>query len=111
MLDIRKYTSEIKGGISSLSFFLLMIYIIIPAVDLIRGISTGHVIAEIINAPLLILSIPLYILYSYIGFGLDAIFNTGIGYESLGVFPLGIIFMEVFDILYFFFIGFIFFNF
>ena len=101
----KKVLSEFKGGIISLSFFLLMTYLIIPALDLIRITDIGHIIAEIINAPFLILSIPLYIFYSYIGFGLDAIFNTGVGYESLGMFTLGILFMKVFSAIYFFFVG------
>ena len=105
VLNIKKNSSEIKGGIISLSFFLFMTYFIIPSLDLLRVTASGYVIAEIINAPLLILSIPLYIFYSYIGFGLDAIYNTGVGYESLSVFLLGIIFMKVFNIFYFFFVG------
>ena len=93
-----------KGGIISLLIFLLN-FLINPFFEQIRTTSIGFIIVEIINAPILILSIPLYIIYSYIGFFLDMIFQTGIGYESLSVFPLGIIFMKVFSIVYFFSLG------
>ena len=81
----------VKGGIASLSLYLLMRFVINPLLDSMRISSGGHIITEIINAPILIVSIPLLFLYSIIGFGLDAVFHTGIGYESLNAFPLGVI--------------------
>lgn len=100
-----KIPTWIKGGIISLCFFLIMTYIISPLLDPIRVSSSGHIIAEIINAPFLILSIPLFIIYSFIGFFLEAIFDTGIGYESLSLFPVGVIFMKIFSPVYFFMVG------
>jgi len=94
-----------KGGIFGLSIFLLISVVISPLLESIRTSPVGHMMAEVISAPILIASIPLLILYSYIGFFLDAIFNTGVGYESLAVFPLGVIFMKVFSFIYFFLIG------
>ena len=101
----KKIALWIKGGITSLSFFLLMTYVISPLLNSIKASTLRNIIAEIINAPFLIISIPLFIVYSLIGFGLDAIFNTEIGYESLSLFPIGVIFMEIFSIIYFFMVG------
>ncbi|MCK5629560.1 MAG: hypothetical protein KAI26_02990 [Nanoarchaeota archaeon] len=105
MINVKQILLWVKGGIASLSLYLLMRFVINPLLDSMRISSAGHIITEIINAPILIVSIPLLFLYSIIGFGLDAVFHTGIGYESLNAFPLGIIFMEVFNLFYFFFIG------
>jgi len=105
MLDIRKIPLWVKGGFISLSVFLLMNFLISPLLEIIRVSSIGHIIAEIITAPFLIISIPLFLSYALIGFLLDMIFNTGVGYESLGVFPLGVIFMQVLNLVYYFLVG------
>ncbi|HCC23249.1 TPA: hypothetical protein DF272_03655 [Candidatus Falkowbacteria bacterium] len=62
-------------------------------------------LAVIVRGGLLVVMIPLYILFSYIGFILDAIFHTGVGYESLGVFPAGVMFMKAVGLVYFFTVG------
>ena len=94
MLKINKIPLWFKGGITSLLIYLLINFLI-----------QEKFLSEILSAILLIFSIPLLIFYAYIGFGIDMIFNTGIGYESLGMFPQGIIFMKVSSIIYFFFVG------
>ncbi|MEA3514354.1 MAG: hypothetical protein U9R34_02680 [Nanoarchaeota archaeon] len=105
MINVKQILLWVKGGITTLSLYLLMRFVINPLLDSMRTSSASHIITEIINAPILIISIPLLFLYSIIGFGLDAVFHTGIGYESLNAFPIGIIVMEVFNLFYFFFVG------
>ncbi|MCK4997180.1 hypothetical protein KAS08_02655 [Candidatus Pacearchaeota archaeon] len=105
MKNIKKYISYISGGIICSTIYLLLNYIINPFLDLNLTSPTGHIISEIINAPILIISIPLFIFYAATGFILDAIFHTGIGYESLGAFTFGIIFMKILNIFYFFLVG------
>lgn len=105
MINIKKIPLWIKAGSISLSIYLLMNYIISPLSDSIRGSAGGHIIAEIISAPILISMIPLFIFYAVVGFGLDAIFHTGMGYESLSAFPLGVIFVNIFSAIYYFSIG------
>ncbi|HIG95093.1 MAG TPA: hypothetical protein HA283_03205 [Nanoarchaeota archaeon] len=100
MFKINKIPLWFKGGCLS-SLFYILITFLISHFDSIKE----NILVRIITVPLLILSLPLLILYAYIGFAIDLIFNTGVGYESLGMFPQGIIFMKISSIIYFFFVG------
>jgi len=94
---MKKIIQFTLAGTASLSIYLLSIQI--PTIQ-------NYILSEIINTPFLILSIPLYIIYATLGFALDIIFNTGIGYESLSIFPAGKIFIQITSYIYYILIGF-----
>jgi hypothetical protein len=102
---MRKIPTWLKGGIISLLIYQMDLVVILPFLETIQSSVFGYAISEIIAAPFLIVSIPLYIFYSYLGFLLEAIYHTQMGYESLSLFPAGVIFMKIFSALYFFFVG------
>lgn len=102
---IKKPPEWLKGGIIATIIFLALYFVILPLLEAYSSTPAIKILLEIINGALLIIQIPILIIYSYTGFLVDAIYNTGIGYESLSIFPAGILFMKILAITYFFFLG------
>ncbi|PIR94620.1 hypothetical protein COT97_00510 [Candidatus Falkowbacteria bacterium CG10_big_fil_rev_8_21_14_0_10_39_11] len=105
MKQIFKIPTWFYGGLVSLLIIGLLYYFNSIVQD--RGLvgSVEQTLAAIVQGIFLIVTIPLYIVFSYIGFALDAILHTGVGYESLGVFASGILFIKIVSVIYYFAFG------
>lgn len=94
-----KKCSWFIGGIIGLATYLGYRFLLIPLFQDIEFIS------GILDGLLLIVTIPLIVVFSYIGFGLDMFLNTDMGAQTLETLPWGNAFMLMFTGVYFFGIG------